>query len=141
MRTVVSLHDMVKVKEESLEKKVKESNVIETSSDDDDFYMLFWVVCWSKQERSVHTEPHTRPSSRVLCSGGSRDWIGDPTIDKCDPKSLHNTLSPRSYSSPSSYYRTKRSSPTHIPTFQPGSSPSLHDQSASSPPSYPGSTA
>ena len=96
---------------------MKESNVIETSSDDDDFYMLFWVVCWSKQERSVHTEPHTRPSSRVLCSGGSRDWIADPTIDKCDPKSLHNTLSPRSYSSPSSYYRTKRSSPTHIPTL------------------------
>lgn len=45
MRTVVSLHDMVKVKEESLEKKVKESDVIETSSDDDDFYMLFWSVC------------------------------------------------------------------------------------------------
>lgn len=53
MRTVVSLHDMVKVKEESLEKKVKESNVIETSSDDDDFYMLFSSVCKSNRTESL----------------------------------------------------------------------------------------
>ena len=53
MRTVVSLHDMVKVKEESLEKKVKESNVIETSSDDDDFYMLFSIVCDSNRTESL----------------------------------------------------------------------------------------
>lgn len=66
VRTVVSLHDMVKVKEESLEKKVKESNVIETSSDDDDFYMLFSSVCKSNRTESL-VQSHARHCLLVSC--------------------------------------------------------------------------
>lgn len=58
VRTVVSLHDMVKAKEESLDKKVKESNVIETSSDDDDFYMLFSIVCAQTEQNRSYRATH-----------------------------------------------------------------------------------
>ena len=55
---------MVKIKESSLEKKVKENELIESSSEEDDFFLILWSVC-HKQSRFFHTKLYTKLLSRV----------------------------------------------------------------------------
>lgn len=99
MRTVVSLHDMVKVKEESLEKKVKESNVIETSSDDDDFYMLFSIVCDSNRTESLVQSQarHGLLVARVVPNHSPRSQIPQSASMIRRAYSKHSSLTPTTH--------------------------------------------
>ena len=69
IRTVVSLHDLVKIKEDSLKhhKEVKVEKKQEESSEEDD-YSYISRVC-NKPIRSVRTRQRRKRPSRVPCSG------------------------------------------------------------------------
>lgn len=47
MRSVVSLHDLVKSKEAALKKTEKKEVKLDMEDSDDDLYFFFdWLVCW-----------------------------------------------------------------------------------------------
>ena len=69
IRTVVSLHDLVKIKEDSLKhKEVKQEKKQEESSEEDDVPFICRVC--NKPMRSARTGQRTTRPSRVPCSGG-----------------------------------------------------------------------
>ena len=69
IRTVVSLHDLVKIKEDSLKhKEVKAKKQQEESSEDDDFPFIS-PVC-NKPSTSAHTERRRKQPSRAPCNDG-----------------------------------------------------------------------